>query len=69
MSIVKVIEIISEGKTVDEAMQAGVTEASKTLENIKQIDVVHIEGLVEGNKITQIRVNSKLSFIVKHPKG
>ena len=64
MSIVKIIEVISEGKTIDEALQAAVTEASKTVEGIKQINIDHIEGIVEGKKITKIRVNSKLSFVV-----
>ena len=66
MSIVKVIEVISEGKSIDDAMQAGVTEASKTIEGIRQINVEHIEGQVEGNKITKFRVNSKISFVVKN---
>lgn len=64
MAIVKVIEVISEGKTIEEALNSAVKEASKTVANIKQINVDHIEGLVENNKITKIRVNSKLSFVL-----
>lgn len=67
MSIVKVIEVISEGKTIDEALKAAVKEASKTVDNIKQINVAHIEGLVEdGKNISKIRINSKISFLVDH---
>ena len=66
MSIVKVIEVISEGETVDEAIKSAVNEAAKSVEHIKQINVVHIEGLVDKNKVTKFRVNSKVSFIVKH---
>lgn len=69
MSIVKVIEVISEGNTVDEAIKAAVTEASKTVENIKQVNVEHIEGLVENNQVKKFRVNAKISFVVHHPKG
>ncbi len=36
MSIVKVIEVICEGKTIEAALKAAVREASKT---IKQIDL------------------------------
>lgn len=68
MSIVKVIEVISEGNTIDEALHAAVAEASKTLENIKQININHIEGHVEGNKIKKIRINSKISFVVDPTK-
>lgn len=66
MSIVKVIEVISEGATLEAAIKAGVEEAAKTVQEIKQINVDHIEGLVEKNKITKFRVNSKISFIVDH---
>ena len=66
MSIVKVIEVISEGKTIEEAMKAGVAEAALTVQNIKQINIDHIEGHVENNKIVKIRVNSKISFLVDH---
>lgn len=66
MSIVKVIEVISEGSSVDEAIKAGVLEASKTVENIRQINVDHIEGLVDKNKVTKFRVNSKISFVVEN---
>lgn len=66
MSIVKVIEVISEGDSIDAALKAGVLEASKTIEGIKQINVDHIEGKVEGNKIIKFRVVSKISFVVKH---
>lgn len=68
MAIVKVIEVISEGETVDAALAAAVKEAAKTIENIKQINVQHIEGLVERNKLTKIRVNAKISFLVEHSK-
>lgn len=66
MSIVKVIEVISEGNTVDEAMKAAVEEAGKTLENIKQVNIKHIEGIVENKKINKIRLHCKISFVVDH---
>ncbi|MBA3720768.1 MAG: dodecin domain-containing protein [Parachlamydiaceae bacterium] len=66
MSIVKVIEVISEGQSVDEAIKSAVLEAAKTIENIRQVNVEHIEGLVENNKVTKFRVNCKISFVVMH---
>lgn len=66
MSIVKVIEVISEGDSVDAAIKSAVVEASKTVENIKQINVDYIEGIVENNKVVKFRINSKISFVVKH---
>ena len=64
MSIVKVIEVLSEGNTIEAAMQSAVSEAAQTLHNIKQINVEHVEGLVEGQKITKYRINSKISFLI-----
>jgi flavin-binding protein dodecin len=66
MSIVKVIEVISEGSSIDEAIKAAVVEASKTVDGIKQVNVDHIEAHVENNKITKFRVNSKISFVIHH---
>lgn len=66
MSIVKVIEVLCEGKTIEEAMSAGVREASKTIKNIKQIDVKWIHAHVENDKITSFRVNAKISFVIEH---
>ena len=64
MSVVKVIEIISEGKTIEAAIQAAVEEASKTLHNIKQVDIEHIGAVIDQNKVTKYRVNAKLSFLI-----
>lgn len=66
MSIVKVIEVICEGNSIEAAMQSGIDEASKTLQEIRQINVSYIEGIVEKNKIVNFRVNAKISFLVKH---
>lgn len=66
MSIVKVIEVISEGTSIEAAMKSALDEAAKTLENIKQINVDHIEGIVENSKIVKFRVHAKISFIVQH---
>lgn len=66
MSIVKVIEVLCEGKTIEAAMSAGVREASRTVKNIKQIDVKWIHGHVEKGKITSYRVNAKISFVIEH---
>jgi flavin-binding protein dodecin len=66
MSVVKVIEIICEGKSIEEAMQAGVREASKTIKHIKKIDVKWVHGHVENDKIASYRVNAKISFVIEH---
>jgi len=37
MSIVKVIEVLAEGKTIEAAMESAVKDASKTVRNIKSL--------------------------------
>lgn len=64
MSVVKVIELIAEGDSIEAAIASAVQEASRTLKNIRQVNVEHIEALVDNNKITKYRVNLMLSFVV-----
>ena len=66
MSIVKVIEVISEGTSVEAAIEGGLKEASKTLDHIKQIDVTHIHAKVDNNKVVKYRLDLKVSFVVTH---
>lgn len=63
-SVVKVIELISEGNTIEAAIKAAVIEASKTLKHVNQVNVKHIEGLVENNQVTKFRVNVNVSFLI-----
>ncbi|MBA2369608.1 MAG: dodecin domain-containing protein [Candidatus Protochlamydia sp.] len=64
MSIAKVIEVISEGKSIEDAVQATLTEAMQTLHNIRQINIEHVEALIENNKIAKYRVRCKVSFVL-----
>jgi flavin-binding protein dodecin len=66
MSVVKVIEVICEGKSIEDAMNIGVKEASKTIKNIKQVDVKWIHANVEHDKIVNFRINAKISFVIEH---
>jgi len=66
MSVVKIIEISCEGKSIEDALERGVAEAAKTIQNIKQIDVKWIHAHVENGRIALYRVNAKISFVVQH---
>ncbi|HKL49171.1 MAG TPA: dodecin family protein [Desulfuromonadales bacterium] len=65
MSLAKVIEVLAEGKTVEDAVQGAVDEASETVNNIKGVYVKDIQALVENNKVTGYRINAKITFIVQ----
>jgi dodecin len=65
MSIVKVVELIaSSEKSVEDAIQNGVTEMSKTVRNIDSVYVKDIKAHVKDGKITSYGVICNISFRV-----
>lgn len=69
MSLAKVIEVMAEGISMEEAVENAVIEASKTVHNIKGVYVEHINAIVEDNTITKYRLNLKITFIVGGDKS
>jgi dodecin len=62
-TVVKVIEVLSQSpKSWEDAAQEAVNEASKTLRNIRSIYVKEMTAEVENGKISNYRVNAKVSF-------
>jgi hypothetical protein len=64
MSIAKVIEVLAEGDTFESAVQAAVTDASKSLRNIKTVYVSDIQAIVNGTSVVRYRANCKVTFVV-----
>ena len=61
--IVKVIEVLSESaNNWEEAAQNVVSEASKTLRNIRSVYIKEFTAAVENDKVTSYRVNAKVTF-------
>ena len=61
--VVKVIELMSESPNGwEDAVQGVVTEASKTLRNIRSVYIKEFTAAVENEKITSYRVNAKVTF-------
>ena len=66
MAVVKVIEVLAQSeKSWEDAAQEAIREASKSVRNIKSIYIKEMEAQVEGDKITQFRINAKISFLLK----
>jgi len=65
MSIAKVIEVIAEGNTVENAIKNAATEAGKSIRNVKHINVENVQGIVVEGKVTSFRVNAKVTFVVE----
>jgi flavin-binding protein dodecin len=66
MAIVKVIEVLAESETGwEQAVQKAVSEASKTVRNIKSVYIKEFQAMVEGDKVRQYRVTAKISFALE----
>lgn len=66
MQVAKVTELIaSSPKSFDDAVARGVERASKTLKNIAGVWVKEQKATVENGKITEYRVNLKLTFLLE----
>ncbi len=69
MSVVKVIELISESdQSWEAAAQAAVTHAGKTVRNIKSLYIENFQAKVDNNKITQYKVTAKITFVLDEVK-
>jgi flavin-binding protein dodecin len=64
MSIAKVIEVIAEGDTIENAINNAVAEASKSVRKIKSVYVENIQAKVDDGKVSEYRVNAKITFVV-----
>ncbi|NND73015.1 MAG: dodecin domain-containing protein [Rhodothermales bacterium] len=64
MSIAKVIEIIAEGKSIDDAVENAAKEASKSVRNVKSVYVDSIQALIKDEGVSKYRVNCKVTFVV-----
>ena len=65
MSIAKVTELsCSSSKSFEDAIKSGIKRANKTLENVSGAWVQEMKVDVEDGKITDYRVNMKVTFIL-----
>lgn len=63
MSVLKVIEILGNSNiSFEDAAQNVINEVAKTVKNIKSVYIKDMQVTVKNNKITEYRVNTKVSF-------
>ncbi|MEK6336216.1 MAG: dodecin family protein [Acidobacteriota bacterium] len=66
MSVAKVSEITaSSAKSFEDAIQQGISRATKTLDNVQSAWIQDQEVMVEGGKISEYKVRMKVTFILK----
>jgi len=66
MPVVKVIELVgasSEGW--EQAVQAALDDASKTIKNIESIDITNLSAVVEGGKIVEWHADTRIAFRIE----
>ena len=65
MSIAKIIELSAESpKSFEDAIQSGITKASKTVHNIKSAWVKEQHVVIDNGKVTLYRVDLKVTFVL-----
>lgn len=65
MAVLKVIEIMaSSPKSWEDATATAVKTAGKTVKGIRSVYIQDMSAVVKNNKITEFRVNAKITFEV-----
>ena len=66
MALLKVIELLAESnKSWEDAAQNAVTEASKSIRNIRSVYVKNLTAEVDKDKITHWRLDCKITFEIE----
>ena len=64
--VVKVIEVLAQSeKGWEDAAKNAVEEARKSIRHIRSIYIKNFEAAVENGKITEYRINAKISFALE----
>jgi hypothetical protein len=64
-TVARVTEITSSStKSFEDAVRAGIKRAGKTLDNIQGAWIQEQTVVVSGDKVTEYRVNMKVSFVL-----
>lgn len=65
MSVAKIIEIsASSPKSFDDATKQGIARAAETVEDVQGAWVQEMKVVVENGKVTEYRVDLKVTFII-----
>ncbi|MCE2613016.1 dodecin family protein [Flavobacteriaceae bacterium D16] len=63
MAVLKVVEILGNSTvSFEDALKNVVTEASKTIRDIRSVYVQEMQVTVTENQITEYRINAKVCF-------
>ena len=67
MSVARVTEIIAaSSKSFEDAIDAGIKRADKTLQNVRSAWIKSQKVIVEKGKVAEYRVTLKVTFVLKN---
>ncbi|MGO4918001.1 dodecin family protein [Maribacter spongiicola] len=70
MSVLKVIELMGNStESFEKAVENVISQASKTVNNIKSVYIQDMQVTVEDNQIVQYRVTTKVTFEISMQKA
>lgn len=65
MTMLKVIEVLAQSdESWEDAARNAVDEAAKSVHGIRSIYIKEMEASVEDGRVTQYRINAKISFVL-----
>jgi len=66
MAVARVTEIVAaSADSVQDAIQEGLSRASKTLRGITGFEVTRVQGKVEKGKLMEYRVHMNVTFVLE----
>lgn len=66
MSVAKVVEVnASSTKSFEDAIQSGINKVTETVKNVQGAQINEQKVVIKENKISEYRVNLKISFLVE----
>ncbi len=66
MSVAKVVEVnASSTKSFEDAIQSGINKVTETVKNVQGAWINEQKVVIKDNKISEYRVNLKISFLVE----
>ena len=67
MTMLKVVEVLAQSdKSWEDAAQIAVTNAARTVRDIRSIYIKELEATVENDRVANYRVNAKMSFLLEN---
>ena len=65
MALAKIVEVKSSStKSFEDAVQTGIAKVTETVKNVQGAWINEQKVIIKENKITEYRVNLKISFLV-----